>query len=37
MMSLSTLLATLPTQHGTTLDALSRERPLLVVFLRHFG
>jgi hypothetical protein len=36
-MSLSTLLASRLTQHGTTLDALSRERPVLVVFLRHFG
>jgi hypothetical protein len=36
-MSLSTLFAARPTQHGTTLDALSRERPVLVVFLRHFG
>jgi thiol-disulfide isomerase/thioredoxin len=25
------------TQHGTTLAAMSREDPLLIVFLRHFG
>jgi hypothetical protein len=37
MSSLSTLLATRPTQQGVTLDALSRARPVLVVFLRHFG
>lgn len=30
-------LATIRTADGTSLDALSRRSPLLVVFLRHFG
>jgi hypothetical protein len=36
-MALADLLDQYPTQTGTTLDALSRKRPVLVIFLRHFG
>lgn len=36
-MALADLLKESPTQTGTTLEALSRERPVLVIFLRHFG
>lgn len=36
-MALADLLKDYTTQTGTTLDALSRERPVLVIFLRHFG
>jgi hypothetical protein len=31
------LLAAYSSQHGQTIAALSAERPLLLVFLRHFG
>ena len=35
--NISTALAVTATQKGSTLGALSNQRPLLLVFLRHFG
>jgi hypothetical protein len=35
--SLTAALGAATTQHGQTLLALSRRRPVLLVFLRHFG
>jgi hypothetical protein len=36
-MSLADALKDASTQHGTSLASVADERPLLLIFLRHFG